>query len=56
MATIGESIATGVPVGAVHGGLANGTPVVTKAGAFGDDNTIANALEHVRRVPTQTDQ
>ncbi|GAA0310083.1 four-carbon acid sugar kinase family protein [Halarchaeum salinum] len=49
----GESVAMGVPVGAVRGGRADGTPLVTKAGAFGDDDTIRAALRVLRRVPKQ---
>ncbi len=47
----GEAVTTGVPVGEVRGGPANGTPLVTKAGAFGEVSTIADALTHLRRVP-----
>lgn len=50
-----EAVSAGVPVGVVRDGRADGTPLVTKAGAFGDDDTIRNALEHVRRVPTERD-
>ena len=48
----GQEIAVGVPTGEVRGGRANGTPVVTKAGAFGDDSTIVDALEYLRRAPS----
>lgn len=47
----GEEVTSGVPVGEVRGGLADGTPLVTKAGAFGEDGTISDALDHLRRVP-----
>ena len=53
LALRGEEVSTGVPVSEVRGGIADGTPLVTKAGAFGIDSTIADALDHVRRVPTQ---
>ncbi len=46
----GEEIDVGVPVGEVRGGKADGTPVVTKAGAFGGDSTIVDALDRLRRV------
>jgi uncharacterized protein YgbK (DUF1537 family) len=51
IALSGERIAVGVPAGEVRGGRANATPVVTKAGAFGADSTIVDALEYLRRVP-----
>jgi uncharacterized protein YgbK (DUF1537 family) len=44
----GEEVAVGVPVGVVRGGPVEGTPVVTKAGAFGTDSTVDDALEHLR--------
>ena len=47
----GEEVAVGVPGGEVRGGRADGTPVVTKAGAFGEDSTVVDALEYLRRVP-----
>lgn len=46
----GEEIAVGVPVGVIRGGQAEGTPLVTKAGAFGTDSTVDDALEHLRRL------
>lgn len=47
----GQEVAPGVPVGVIRGGRASGTPLVTKAGAFGDAATIADALDVVRRTP-----
>lgn len=46
----GDEIDVGVPVGEVRGGRVDGTPIVTKAGAFGGDSTIADALDYLRRV------
>jgi len=40
----GEAVEAGVPVGRLRGGTASGTPVVTKAGAFGAERTIVNCL------------
>ena len=39
----------GVPVGCVVGGRAGGLPVVLKAGGFGDRETLARAVEWLRR-------
>ncbi|RDI70135.1 four-carbon acid sugar kinase family protein [Halopelagius longus] len=36
----GESVEEGIPLGRIAGGLADGTPVVTKAGAFGTPGAI----------------
>lgn len=47
----GEEVAAGVPIGIVRGGPADGLPLVTKAGAFGDPDTIVAALDAVRCVP-----
>ena len=40
----GEAVARGVPIGEVVGGRAAGARVITKAGGFGDERTIANCL------------
>ena len=40
----GEAVEAGVPVGRLIDGVAAGTPVVTKAGAFGGERTIVNCL------------
>ncbi|WP_227379324.1 four-carbon acid sugar kinase family protein [Haladaptatus halobius] len=50
----GEGISVGVPAGEVRGGPANGTPIVTKAGAFGDDSTIIDAINYLRRTPERS--
>ncbi len=38
----------GVPVGAVSGGVLDGVPIATKAGAFGDDQTLLRLLTLMR--------
>lgn len=40
----GEAVEAGVPLGRLLDGVADGTPVVTKAGAFGGERTIVNCL------------
>lgn len=40
----GREIADGIPLARIRGGSAAGTPLVTKAGSFGD-TTIANCLD-----------
>jgi uncharacterized protein YgbK (DUF1537 family) len=40
----GEAVAAGIPLGRVRGGAGDGTPVVTKAGGFGDRRALADAL------------
>ena len=50
LALHGEEIDIGVPVGEIRGGSGDGAPVVTKAGAFGGNSTIVDALDHLRRV------
>lgn len=49
----GETIERGVPIGAVVGGQAAGVVVITKAGGFGDERTIANCLAHLREANEQ---
>ncbi|MFC4360335.1 four-carbon acid sugar kinase family protein [Halobium salinum] len=44
VAPVGRELGAGIPVGLVRGGVADGTPLVTKAGAFGGDGVIANYL------------
>lgn len=45
----------GVPAGQVAGGAADGLPVVTKAGGFGDDTTLLTLLRTLRtRTETET--
>jgi uncharacterized protein YgbK (DUF1537 family) len=44
----GEEVEAGIPLGRITGGQADGTRIVTKAGAFGDERTIANCLDCLR--------
>ena len=37
----------GVPNGTIDGGIADGIPIVTKAGGFGDDTTLTRALNSI---------
>lgn len=41
----GQSIASGIPLGRIASGPHTGLPVVTKAGAFGEEHTIDACLE-----------
>jgi uncharacterized protein YgbK (DUF1537 family) len=43
-----DEVATGVPIGTLVGGLADGMTVVTKAGGFGDTDALVLALHTVR--------
>ncbi|PSP72560.1 four-carbon acid sugar kinase family protein [Halobacteriales archaeon QS_3_64_16] len=45
----GGAIERGVPVGRVVGGRADGVVLVTKAGGFGTERTIANCLARLRQ-------
>ncbi|QLH80566.1 four-carbon acid sugar kinase family protein [Halosimplex pelagicum] len=45
----GESVAAGVPVGALADGPAAGTRVATKAGGFGSERVILNCLDALGR-------
>ncbi|WP_122091273.1 four-carbon acid sugar kinase family protein [Halalkalicoccus subterraneus] len=40
----GEEIEAGIPVSRLDGGIADGTPAVTKAGGFGHEGTVINCL------------
>lgn len=46
----GHTVGAGVPMGRLHGGIAAGTPVVTKAGGFGERGTITTCLDQLARV------
>lgn len=46
----GHTVAAGVPIGRLHGGIADETPVVTKAGGFGEPGTITTCLDQLARV------
>jgi D-threonate/D-erythronate kinase len=43
-----DEVMTGVPIGTLVGGAAEGLRVVTKAGGFGGDDTLLQAVEAVR--------
>lgn len=45
----GEAIERGVPIGRILGGRADGAAVITKAGGFGTERTIANCLARLDR-------
>lgn len=47
---VAGEMATGVPWGILHGGLADGCIVVTKSGGFGDEQVLINALHFCRGV------
>ncbi|PZC42676.1 MAG: Uncharacterized conserved protein YgbK, DUF1537 family [Chloroflexi bacterium] len=38
----------GVPLGTISGGVLSGLPIATKAGAFGDDQTLIRLFTHLR--------
>ncbi|MCW4038348.1 MAG: hypothetical protein NWF13_06385 [Candidatus Bathyarchaeota archaeon] len=44
-----EEILPGIPVVTIVGGPACGTRVVTKAGAFGDEDALVTAIEYLRK-------
>lgn len=46
--TLLDEVTTGVPLGTLVGGAADGLRVVTKAGSFGQDDTLVQAVEAVR--------
>lgn len=43
----GVALEAGIPVSRVHGGVADGTVVITKAGAFGERETVIRALSYL---------
>ena len=43
-----DEVMTGVPIGALVGGVAEGLPVVTKAGGFGSDEALVLAVRAIR--------
>jgi D-threonate/D-erythronate kinase len=45
-----DEVTTGVPIGTLVGGLGDGLPVVTKAGGFGNQDTLVQAVEAVHAV------
>lgn len=45
-----DEVAPGVPLGRIAGGRLAGTAIVTKAGGFGDDLVLRNAVDAIRRL------
>ncbi|KYH26312.1 hypothetical protein HAPAU_14090 [Halalkalicoccus paucihalophilus] len=43
----GEAVEAGIPVSRLDGGVADGLPVVTKAGGFGERETAVNCLRYL---------
>jgi D-threonate/D-erythronate kinase len=41
-------VSDGVPMGTIVGGPADGIRIVTKAGGFGDDDTLRRSVEAIR--------
>ncbi len=48
-----EEVAVGIPLGRLVGGLCNGLQVVTKAGAFGQEDAFVLSIKAMRRVINQ---
>jgi uncharacterized protein YgbK (DUF1537 family) len=46
----GEAVETGIPLGTIQAGTADGTALVTRAGGFGDSETIMTCLDRLRTV------
>ncbi|MEF8856986.1 MAG: four-carbon acid sugar kinase family protein [Haloplanus sp.] len=46
----GEAVETGIPLGTIKAGAADGTALITRAGAFGDSETIITCLDRLRAV------
>jgi len=44
-----EEVAPGIPAGLLKGGLCDGLRVVTKAGAFGDEDALCKAVDCLKR-------
>lgn len=47
LALAGEAVESGIPVGRIEGGPADGMAVVTKAGGFGGPETVVNCLRYL---------
>ena len=43
-----DSLVEGIPLGVVVGGVADGTPVFTKAGGFGAEDALVLCVERMR--------
>lgn len=46
----GESVETGIPLATIEGGVAAGSTLITKAGAFGGDETVVNCVARLQEV------
>ncbi|MBI5603278.1 MAG: four-carbon acid sugar kinase family protein, partial [Deltaproteobacteria bacterium] len=44
-----EEVAPGIPLGMLKGGLCDGLKVVTKAGAFGAEDALCQAVDYLKR-------
>ena len=47
-----EEVQCGTPAGLIGDGPSTGLPIVTKSGAFGDENTLLRAWNYLRREGT----
>jgi uncharacterized protein YgbK (DUF1537 family) len=45
-----DEIAPGIPVSLIIGGKYDGVRIVTKAGAFGDENSLLTALRYLKKA------
>jgi uncharacterized protein YgbK (DUF1537 family) len=48
--TLRDEVAAGVPIGTLVGGRAEGLPVVTKAGGFGNEDALVQAVQAVQTM------
>lgn len=46
----GEAVETGIPLATLEGGAVAGSALITKAGAFGSDETVINCLDRLEAV------
>jgi uncharacterized protein YgbK (DUF1537 family) len=46
----GTAVEAGIPLGTVEAGAADGTTLITRAGAFGESEIICRCLDHLRSV------
>lgn len=51
---LGSEPMRGVPAGTLHGGALDGAPLVTKGGAFGDEETLLRVFEYLATGRTYT--
>jgi len=45
---IHEEVAPGVPASCIIGGVADGIPLITKSGGFGDPDTLLHTLRYLK--------